>query len=263
MLNKSYLISFIFALLLVSVLEVSAQASVLNDQKYIGDDGVFHIVGEIQNDLGVPLNQVVVIATLYSEENQILGTAKTTSVLETIMPDNRGPFDLLFVNQNAQLIERYTIELEYELTDFKAQVLEVTSLDSRQDALDNFIISGTVTNHGDITSNIVVVIATLYDKEGNVATVGKAYPEPGYLGSGEKTPFVISFADKAQANKAVNYNLSVESEEHTTVPEFPLGSGILLVVSVSAYVLITRMPDTLAPGLARVMNPRLALHTQE
>ena len=239
---KLYWVSSVFALLFVSASGAWAQVSVVNDQEYVGDDGVFHIVGEIQNDSGVPFNQVVVSATLYSEDDQILGTAKASTILETIMPDSKGPFDLLFVDKSATLIDRYTLDLEYKPTDQKTQVLEVTSSDSKQGIVGNFIITGTVANHGDITANIVIVIATLYDRDGNVVAVGKAYPEPGYLGTGEETPFAISIPDREQSKKAIDYSLTVESEEHTAVPEFSIASGMLLAASVSAYVLMTRMP---------------------
>ena len=43
-----------------------AELSIENDQSYIGDDGTLHIVGEIRNGLNVPLNQIAVQATLYS-----------------------------------------------------------------------------------------------------------------------------------------------------------------------------------------------------
>ena len=37
----------------------------------------------------------------------------------------------------------------------------------------NLIIQGTVANHGDATANMINVIATLYDKDGNIVGVSK------------------------------------------------------------------------------------------
>jgi len=252
------LTSLICALFFVSISDVWAQVSILNDQNYIGEDGTFHIVGEIQNDIKVPLNQVVVTATFYTKDNQILGTAKASSVLETIMPNNKAPFDLLFTEKKSSLIDSYSLELQYKPTDFKTQVLEVTSSSSKIDILNNFIVSGIITNHGDATANILTVIATFYDRDGNVVAVEKTYPEPSYLGSGEETPFVISIPEKTQSKKTIDYAITVESEEHAVVPEFPLGSGILLMVSVSAYVLITRMPGFLTKNLSLIINANSA-----
>ena len=47
-----------------------AEVTIQNDQHYVGDDGSFHVVGEILNNLESPLNQVTVIVTLYDEEKK-------------------------------------------------------------------------------------------------------------------------------------------------------------------------------------------------
>jgi hypothetical protein len=41
----------------------------------------------------------------------------------------------------------------------------------------------------------------------------------------------------------------VESEEYTAVPEFPVGSGIILLLSVLAYIILTNKPKTLQQPL--------------
>ena len=55
----------------------SADVFIQNDQQYIAEDGTLHIVGEIQNELGVPLNQIDVIVTLYSNNYEIIDILKT------------------------------------------------------------------------------------------------------------------------------------------------------------------------------------------
>jgi hypothetical protein len=41
----------------------------------------------------------------------------------------------------------------------------------------------------------------------------------------------------------------VESEEYTAVPEFPLGSGIILSLSVLSYIILTKKPKNLQQSL--------------
>ena len=53
-----------------------------NDQKYVGDDGSLHIVGEIKNNLEYPLNQINIHVTLLDENNYII----QTKLLEEIFP---------------------------------------------------------------------------------------------------------------------------------------------------------------------------------
>ena len=49
-----------------------ADEYIQNDQQYIGDDGAVHIVGEILNNLGIPLNQIHVKIDLFDENQQLI-----------------------------------------------------------------------------------------------------------------------------------------------------------------------------------------------
>jgi hypothetical protein len=42
-----------------------------------------------------------------------------------------------------------------------------------------------------------------------------------------------------------------DSDEFAAVPEFPLGTGALLIISVSSYVLFTRSPEKVTNTLLR------------
>lgn len=222
-----------------------AQVSIINDQQYVNEEGILHVVGEIKNNNSVPLNQIVVTATFYDIHDKILDTVTTDSILETIMPGQKGPFDLILTNYIIPQIYRYSLDTEYKPADHKTESLEILSSNAKRDTLDNFIISGTITNHDQRTANTIVVIATLYDKEGKVVAASKSHTASEYLKAGGITPFLVYVTDKSQSQKAVDYSLMVESEEYTLVPEFPLGSGIILSLSVVAYVVLTKRPKFL------------------
>ena len=51
------------------------------------------------------------------------------------------------------------------------------------------MITGTIANKGEITANTVIVVATLYDKTGNVAGVSKTHVEPDYLRANDESFF--------------------------------------------------------------------------
>ena len=238
-------------LLIVSLVSLSlvissawAQVSIINDQQYI-NEGTFHIVGEIENNTLVPLSQIVITATFYDIHDKILDTVNTDSILKTIMPGKKGPFDLILTNKMIPQIYRYSLNIEYKPVDPKTESLEILSSNAKRDMLDNFIISGTITNHVQKTANTIVIIATLFDKDGKVVAISKSYSEPDYLKSGGIRPFVVSVIDKSQSQKAVDYSLTAESEEYTAVPEFPLGFGIILSLSVLTYVVLTKRPNNL------------------
>lgn len=225
-----------------------AEVSIQNDQHYFATDGSLHIVGEIQNDLEVPLNQIDVHVTLYSE-SEIVDTIRTSSLVNTIMPGMKGPFDLIITGPKAQIIDDYVVDVDYKVSTPKSQVIDITSSDISRDKFDNIMITGTVANNGEITANAISIVATLYDKEGNVAAVSKTHAKPDYLRSNDEVFFLVPVTDKHQTTSVVDYALVAESEEYAAAPEFPVGTLLLLGGSVSAYVILTRYSTRTVPNL--------------
>ncbi|MFQ5440327.1 MAG: FxLYD domain-containing protein [Nitrosopumilaceae archaeon] len=248
---------FIFSFLLLFVIpSVYAEVTIQNDQYYVGDDGSFHVVGEIQNNLNSPINQASISATLYDEEKNPVISKETRSLVNTIMPEMKGPFDIIFAGINQDQIKSYSLEFDYSISEPKGQVIDITSSELSRDSHNNLIISGNVENNGEITANTVAVIATLYDRDGNVVAVSRTHPEPDYLGSADDTFFVVTVLDKNQNSEITDYSVIAESEEYAAVPEFPVGSMILLVILVSAYVGITRYSNRIITNLISATNLR-------
>ena len=58
-----------------------------------------------------------------------------------------------------------------------------------------------------------------------------------------------SIIDNNQADKIIGYTIIAESEEFAPVPEFSLGTLIVLASSVSAYVALTRFSGKIMPNI--------------
>ena len=231
-----------------------ADVYIQNDQQYIGDDGAVHIVGEIVNNLGIPLNQIHVKIDLFDENQQLIQSKETNSLVNTIMPGMKGPFDLILTNSEAKNAKSYSMELSYQSSPPKSQVIDITESELTRDNHNNLMITGTVVNNGEITANMVSVIATLYDKQGNVAAVSKVNPEPDYLRAEDSAFFLLSVPDKIQTEEINDYTLIAESEEFAAVPEFPIGTAILLILTLSAYIGITRYSGKIGTNLFSATN---------
>ena len=231
------------------------EISIQNDQQFFGDDGSLHIVGEIKNNFNVPINQIKIDATLYSN-GILVDTIKTSPMLNTVMPEMKNPFDIIIVGDIARDIDEYSLSVSYKITEPKSQVIDITTSDFSRDNFNNLMITGTVANKGEITANTIVVVATLYDKNGNVAGVSKTHVEPDYLRANDESFFFIPVPDKIQSIPIVDYSIAAESEEYTAVPEFPFGSMILLASSVSAYVALTRYSSKVIGNLVFAVNPK-------
>ena len=249
--DKIFIIGIIFASMTPFAF---ADVYIQNDQQYIGDDGAVHIVGEIVNNLGIPLNQIHVKIDLFDENEQLIQSKETNSLVNTIMPGMKGPFDLILTNSEAKNAKSYSMELSFQSSPPKSQVIDITESELTRDNHNNLMITGTVVNNGEITANMVSVIATLYDKQGNVAAVSKVNPEPDYLRAEDSAFFLLSVPDKIQTEEINEYTLIAESEEFAAVPEFPIGTAILLILTLSAYIGITRYSGKIVTNIFSATN---------
>ncbi|QDI89419.1 DUF3426 domain-containing protein [Candidatus Nitrosopumilus sp. SW] len=233
---------------------VFADVYIQNDQQYVGDDGSVHIVGEIVNNLDIPLNQIQVQIDLFDENQQLIQQKETRSLVNTIMPGMKGPFDLILTDNEAKSAKSYSMELNYQVSPPKSQVIDITESSLSRDNHNNLMITGTVVNNGEITANMISVIATLYDKQGNVAAVSQVNPKPDYLRVEDSAFFLLSVPDKIQTEEIKEYVLIAESEEYAAVPEFPIGTVIVLILTLSAYIGITRYSGRIITNLFSATN---------
>ena len=244
-------------LLVFTIPGAFADVYIDNEHKYIENDGTLHIVGEIINESNKPINQVEVNAVFYHDGNAVYHTS-TENLTSIIMPEMKGAFDLTVIEYIGD-IDHYTLDVSFKIAQPKEQVIEITSSEFTHGPVDNISIQGTVANNGEITANMVKVIATLYDRDGNVVAISQTNTKPDYLRANDESFFVIPIMDKTQADVIVDYSLLAESEEYTAVPEFPLGSGVLLVASLSAYIALTKNPSVITKGLGYLSNPKWIL----
>lgn len=249
--------SFVISIIVIGLTPFAyADVSILNEQKYVGDDGTLHIVGEIQNNFNVPLNQINIKATLYDSNNNIITIKETGSLVNTIMPTMKGPFDFIITDSESKNVQWYILDINYKVSPPKSQKIDIVSSELSRDNLNNLMITGTVVNNGESTANTVAVIATLYDKNGNVAAVTRVHPEPDYLRTYEQAFFLVTVPDKLQTKEIQDYSIIAESEEYAAVPEFPIGSLVLLGGSVSAYIGLTRFSGNVIVNLISATNPK-------
>ena len=240
-----------------------AEVVIQNDQKYIDNDGLLHIVGEIENNTSAPLNQIKISALLIDGDGNEIKKIVGETVSNVVMPETKGAFDILIKNVRGDSINDYELNLDYTLAAPKNQVIEISSTELTKDIHNNTVITGILENKGELTANMIRVVATLYDRDGNVVTVSETYTKPDFLRAGDNSSFIIPFHEKSQSIHAVEYSITAESDEYVAVPEFPLGTGVLLIVSVSSYILFSRNPEKVVNIISNVTNTKRLLRQKQ
>ena len=253
---------FLIPLLLISPIAYG-EVSIQNDQKYVDSDGLLHIVGEIENNTSTPLNQIKISAILVDNNGNEVKNIVGETVSNIIMPEMKGAFDILIKNVRGDSINDYELNLDYTLAAPKNQVIEISSTELTKDIHNNTVITGILENKGELTANMIRVVATLYDRDGNVVTVSETYTKPDFLRAGDNSNFIIPFHEKSQSIHAVEYSVTAESDEYVAVPEFPLGTGVLLIVSVSSYILFSRNPEKVVNIISNVTNTKRLLRQKQ
>lgn len=242
------------AILLAAIPYAWADVTVENHQMYVGDDGILHIVGELANEISAPIRHAKITVDVYSEDNRLLESQSSTTLVRTIMPETRSPFDLV-LSGGAEAAHSYEISAEYEIGDPKSQAIDITESELAVDSVGNLLVSGTVVNRGDITANAVFVTATLYDRGGDVVAVSQVYIEPDYLRAGDEARFVVPVLDRSRADLVAGYSLAAESDEYAPVPEFSAGPALLLAGSVGGFILISRFRYGIITGSISAADP--------
>ena len=249
---KKFIIAFIPFLLFLQ--PAFADVFIQNDQPYIDDDGTLHIVGEIENNTNAPLNQIKITAKLLDGDGFQIGQISGDTTTNVLMPGMNSGFDIIITGYDLHAITNYNLEFDYKITDPKNQAIEIISSELKRDSQGNLVISGMLENQGEITANMINVIATLYDRDGNVVTISNVRIQPDFLRSGDSTVFIVPIYEKSQSVFVVDYTLIAESDEYAVVPEFPLGSGALLIASVSSYIILSRNPEKVINTISKISH---------
>ena len=247
---KKFIIAFIPFLLFLQ--PAFADVFIQNDQPYIDDDGTLHIVGEIENNTNVPLNQIKITAKLLDGDGFQIGQISGETTTNVLMPGMNSGFDIIITGYDLHAITNYDLEFDYKITDPKNQAIEIISSELKNDGQGNLVISGMLENQGEITANMITVIATLDDRDGNVVAISNIRLQPDFLRAGDSTFFIVPIYEKSQAVHVVDYTLIAESDEYAAVPEFPLGSGALLIASVSSYIILSRNPEKVVNSISKI-----------
>lgn len=183
---------------------------VLSDNSFEDDIHYTHVVGEVRNDTGGPVEFVRINATFYDKAGKVVGTDFTYTSLDTVPRGGKSPFEV--IAEVEETFDRYSLAVEWDEADAEAPGgLKVLSSSDFEDDLDFYHIVGEVKNTSQGRLKFVKVIATLYDKAGDVVGTDYTYTSPENLNAGQKAPFELTFLQGKPSGST--YRLQVQGEE--------------------------------------------------
>ena len=209
----------VLALLLFSQHAAAQTLSFQNESSYVDETKIMHVLGEIRNDSGSAMGNVIVTASFYDKDGTLLAEYKNAPRLRVINPGESAPFDMRYLDPpTVGRVANYTLAAEGKPADEKPVGIKILSSQSRLDVLGVYFINVDARNDGQQTATNPAIVATLYDKDGNVVAIGEAVAESGGrvtdMSPAQDAGFSIVVAERLQTYKAAKYSLVADSDQY-------------------------------------------------
>lgn len=208
-------------LVLPAVQQAYAEFSFHNQFSYVDETRILHVLGEIRNESDTAMRNVLIRASFYDSEGNLLDEFQRVPAMQVINPGESSPFEILYIDsQTAGAVTNFTMSATGQATGPKEKALTVIPSNSRLDILGTYYINAAARNEGQETADNAIMIATLYDSGGKVIAIGKALAEAGRgssnITAGSQAPFGIAITQKLQTYKTAQYSLVVDSDQYVS-----------------------------------------------
>jgi len=240
------IISISLMILISSYQSVDAAEQVIindNHSSYISSTGVFHVVGEIVNNLGKPVKNIQITAKFYDSNNNTIKTVSTYSMLNIILPGEKSPFEILLSDpKKVNEINNYSLTVsDYDKSmDVLQHNLRIISHEHYISPAGYFNTHGKILNEGPSKCTFTVVTAIFYGENGKIVGTARGYTDPSTIISGKEAQFILVLRDEDQRRKVREYVLQVQSNESIMIPEFPIVIIPLFIVLLASIIIIRR-----------------------
>jgi hypothetical protein len=95
----------------VTTNEDPLRAEVLSQRAYRGEEGGYHIVGEVRNPYAYPVRSVEIVATYYNTAYQVVRVERAFAEAESLEPGQVSPFEIVLSNPPSDL-SHYRLQTE-------------------------------------------------------------------------------------------------------------------------------------------------------
>jgi hypothetical protein len=235
------------------------QFAIQKTSSHIDENNIIHVYGLVKNTSNKAFKDIVVKASFYNSSGQIINEYQRSTDLRTINPGETSPFEILYIDtKTANDVKNYTLSASGEEAQTKTRALRIVSNSSKLDTiLGIYYIRGRVVNEGSEGTTNSMIIAPLYDKNGDVILVGRAQTEPVNISSHSEAAFDLPVTAAPQIFRVKGYSLLADSDQFVTIPEFPLLAFSLFYFTASPPVLLLLLMLSAVVAITRIKNSQI------
>ncbi len=158
--------------------------------------GGLHVLGEVYNPGGEPLEQVRVGVSLLDANDKEIARTEGLVALDLVMPQQAAPFAIVFGEQTGAFA-RYRVFATHAVAAWVGSYyrdLQVVDVRTRGERYASYTISGVIRNTGPEDAVDVQAVLTAYDPLGRVVAMRKVTPEHNVIPRGGETTFTAVLA---------------------------------------------------------------------
>lgn len=210
--------------------------------------GYLHIIGIVRNTGDVWVQFVRITTVLTATNGTTIDVLATYTLPSRIPPGGIAGFDNIESRvakaQAGTSASSVVSPEEAQPVPIHLTIIgEGVSMDS-----DGFIeVVGVVKNNGTEPSTFTKVIGLFTTTQGNITYLGFTYTDPNTIPPGAQYGFKLILANKALSSMSSHVTLFAESEEYTSVPEFPWPFILLSAALTVGTVELRRKNSVLLP----------------
>jgi hypothetical protein len=225
----------------VQLAVATANALIQNDSMFVGSSGYLRICGEVKNVGDLWLRFVKITGTLRDSSNAIVDIVSTSAVLDFVPPGIAAPF-CMFERDTAKIgrVRSYSLVVEFQEGTALSQKLAVLNVANSTELSSVLRVFGEVQNQGEAPSEWNEVLATFYDAAGKVVYVDTVFTNHHQIPPGGVDSFELAVFTDDLGSEITRYSLMAQSDQYTSVPEFPWGTIIAAVTLTLTVVVLKR-----------------------
>ena len=209
----------------------SIQVKVLSPYSYKATDGTTVVLGEIQNQLDSPINNVTIGLTFMNDSSNTIEYKTGTTLLQVIPPGGKVPFLISSTNPDPSITQVQVKLGGFRPSSERPQALEI-SPNSLQ-VSDKLVISGNVTNNGAQQSLNTKLYLISYDPFQRVVGIGISNPTD--VGAGKDSKFSIT---SDSSSRAKSFMIIAESDNYQSKLT-PVNSVLMALPVVVSNTMVT------------------------
>ena len=197
-----------------------------SEYSYKADDGTTVVLGEVQNNLDSPINNVVIGVSFQDDNNNVIEYKTGTTILQVIPSGGKAPFSISSTKADPSITQVDVKLAGFRSSSDKQQTLQISP--GILQIADKLVLSGSIKNNGAQKSTNTKLYLISYDPFPRVVAIGTS--DKIDIDAGQNSTFSMT---STLNSRATSYTIVAESDNYQSKPTDISNVQVTLPVMIS------------------------------